>query len=78
MPGSRKSSRKAHRGKNSWRLATPGQYNYEGNPERRRFSMLNDLYGGGAIVYFNLLRALAAEDAFKGLRVRIGRGIVCR
>ena len=47
---------------------TPGHYNYEGNPARQRFALLNELYGGGAVAYFELLRILCAERDVDGLR----------
>lgn len=40
---------------------TPGHYNYEGQTGRKRFALLNELYGGGAVAYFDLLRDLRAR-----------------
>ena len=48
---------------------TPGQYNHEADPARERFALLNELYGGGPIAYFNILRALREGGELKGLRL---------
>jgi cyclohexanone monooxygenase len=46
---------------------TPGHYNYEGDVTRQRFALLNELYGGGAVAYFELLRIMRAERDVEGL-----------
>ena len=45
---------------------TPGHYNYEGQPGRKRFALLNELYGGGAVAYFAMLRQLRANAQVDG------------
>ena len=48
---------------------TPGQYNHEGDAGKERFAVLNELYGGGPIAYFKILRALQTHGELKGLRL---------
>jgi cyclohexanone monooxygenase len=48
---------------------TPGQYNHEGDAGKERFALLNELYGGGPIAYFEILRTLQQHGELKGLRV---------
>lgn len=45
---------------------TPGHHNYEGNPARQRFALLNELYGGGAMAYFEMLRDFRARRDVAG------------
>ena len=48
---------------------TPGQYNHEGDPNKERFAVLNELYGGGPIAYFKILHALQTHAELQGLRL---------
>jgi cyclohexanone monooxygenase len=48
---------------------TPGQYNHEGDPARERFALLNELYGGGPIAYFEILKAKRASGELEGLEL---------
>jgi hypothetical protein len=55
-------------------MCTPEQCNYEANPERERFALLNELYGGRPIAYFNILRSLRKSDELQGARLGIDAG----
>lgn len=46
---------------------TPSYYNYEGNPQRKLFSVLNELHGDGPLPYFKMLRALQEGGEMRGL-----------
>jgi cyclohexanone monooxygenase len=46
---------------------TPSYYNYDGSPERARFSLLNELYGDGPLPYFRMLRQMRQAADLKGL-----------
>ena len=48
---------------------TPGQYNFEGNAQGARYAVLNELYGGGAIAYFEILRERRREGTLETLAV---------
>jgi cyclohexanone monooxygenase len=50
------------------KTCTPGQYNFEGDAQGARYSILNELYGGGAIAYFEIMRARRSEGRLKGLK----------
>jgi cyclohexanone monooxygenase len=46
---------------------TPSYYNYDGSPERARFSLLNELYGDGPLPYFRMLRQMREAGDLQGL-----------
>ena len=45
---------------------TPGYYNGEGRPGRDA-SLFSDLYGGGPVVFYDLVRAWRSSGEMKGL-----------
>lgn len=46
---------------------TPSYYNYDGNPLRKRFSLLNELHGDGPLPYFKMLREFQQRGEIKGI-----------
>jgi cyclohexanone monooxygenase len=48
---------------------TPSYYNFDGNPQRKRFSLLNELYGDGPLPYFRMLRELQLQGGIAGVKL---------
>ena len=48
------------------KACTPGQYNFEGDAKGERYSVLNELYGGGAIAYFQILGERSLDYPYVG------------
>jgi cyclohexanone monooxygenase len=59
---------KARLGMRFFSECTPGYYNNEGSPDAKN-GFLSNVYGGGAVEFFDILSRWREEGELRGLRI---------